>query len=163
MTMTPQKERGVAAIEFALVFTLVFGVFWALVSYTFPLILLQTMNRAVAEAVRVGAGEVARTGDSANEIATYKATVTQEARDEIAAQMTLNPWLPARWTARLTTGVTFIADPACPASNPSCVLEVVMRYPNYTTNPIVPILSLPVIGQVPRLPATLEARASLAL
>ncbi len=149
------KQRGVAALEFSLVFTLVFGIFWALVSYTFPLIMLQAMNRAVAEGARVGAGVNTRVDG-------YQALAITLAREEVDAQMRRG-WLPAAWVNRLEApAVSFIADEACTVE-PACVLQVTLRYPGYINNPIIPIMSLPVLGQIPRLPTNLVASARLAL
>jgi len=46
------SERGATAIEFALVFPLLFGVFWAIISYALPFFLYQVMNYAVSETAR---------------------------------------------------------------------------------------------------------------
>lgn len=45
-------QHGAAAIEFSIVFALLFGVFWAIISYALPFFLYQTMNHAVSEAAR---------------------------------------------------------------------------------------------------------------
>ena len=48
----PRKEKGAAAIEFALVFVVFFAVFYGVVSYSLPLLLMQSFNHSTAEAVR---------------------------------------------------------------------------------------------------------------
>lgn len=50
-TDLPHKQKGAVAIEFALVFV-IFAVFYAIVSYSVPLLLMQSFNEATAEAVR---------------------------------------------------------------------------------------------------------------
>ncbi|WP_340675123.1 TadE/TadG family type IV pilus assembly protein [Paraperlucidibaca sp.] len=45
-------QRGTTAIEFSFVFALLFGVFWAIVSYAMPFFLYQVMNQSVSEAAR---------------------------------------------------------------------------------------------------------------
>lgn len=143
-----KQQRGVAVIEFALVFTLVFGVFWALVSYTIPLILLQAMNRACAEGARVAATVPASTPD-------YDTAVTVQATDEMNRQML---WLLG-WTngSGLTTTASFVTDAACPVSRPSCVLQTQLRINNYNTVARIKPLNLPGFGQVPALPQNLTA------
>ncbi|MBA4152582.1 MAG: hypothetical protein C0509_08475 [Acinetobacter sp.] len=47
-----RKQQGATAIEFSIVFALLFAVFWAIISYAMPFFLFQTMNHAVAEAAR---------------------------------------------------------------------------------------------------------------
>lgn len=143
-----QPQRGVAIIEFALVFTLVFGVFWALVSYTIPLILLQAMNRASAEGARVAATVPASTPS-------YDTAVTTQAVAEMNRQML---WL-ANWTtgSGLTTTATFVTDAVCPVSRPSCVLQTQLRINNYSTVARIKPLNLPGLGQIPALPQNLTA------
>lgn len=51
-TTQRSSQRGATAIEFSIVFALLFGIFWAIISYALPFFLYQTMNHAVAEAAR---------------------------------------------------------------------------------------------------------------
>ncbi len=149
--MPGKPQRGVAMIEFTLVFTLVFGVFWALMSYTIPLILLQAMNRAVGEGARVGAAIPSATTD-------YPAVVTSQAEAEMDRQML---WL-IRWTPGLLSTATFIHDANCPSEAP-CVLETELRLNDYNRVARLKPLNLPVLGQVPRLPANLVATTRVML
>jgi len=151
--MRKQTKRGVATIEFALVFSLLFFVFWGIVSYTFPLIVLQTMNRAVSEATRVAAEE--------SPLQTNFATIaTAAASAELTQQLA---WLPTGWRTPITQSVTFEANPQCTLARPNCLLVIQLTYPNYLSNPIVPSITLPGLGPVPRVPNNLIARASLLL
>lgn len=53
MKKTPRDDQnGSVAIEFSIVFALLFATFWAIISYALPFFLYQTMNHAVAEAAR---------------------------------------------------------------------------------------------------------------
>lgn len=47
-----QAEKGATAIEFSIVFALLFGMFWAIISYALPFFLYQAMNHATAESAR---------------------------------------------------------------------------------------------------------------
>ena len=47
----PHKQKGAAAIEFALVFIVFFSVFYGIVSYSLPMLLMQSFNQSTAEAV----------------------------------------------------------------------------------------------------------------
>lgn len=147
-----RRQKGVAVIEFALVFTLVFGVFWALISYTIPLILLQAMNRASAEGARVAATVPASTPS-------YDTAVTAQAVAEMNRQML---WL-ARWTTGLSTTATFVTDAACPVSRPSCVLQTQLRINNYSSVARIKPLNLPGLGQIPALPQNLAATSRVIL
>ena len=55
-TSLPEKQKGAAAIEFIAVFVIFFAVFYGTVSYSLPLLLLQSFNQATAEAVRQSVG-----------------------------------------------------------------------------------------------------------
>ncbi len=148
-----KKQQGVATIEFALVFTVVFLVFWGIVSYTFPLIVLQSMNQAVAEGARVAAEESPLQTN-------FIEIASAAAADEIAQQLA---WLPAGWRTPITQSISFNPSPECSLARPNCLLVVETIYPNYVGNPIVPIISLPGLGPVPRVPNDLVARASILL
>jgi hypothetical protein len=43
------------------------------------------------------------------------------------------------------------------------MLTVTIKFPNYTKNPLIPILSFPGIGDVPKLPNDLKASAIVQL
>jgi len=46
------QQQGVASIEFAFMFVIVFAVFYGMISYVIPLLLLSSYNEISAEAVR---------------------------------------------------------------------------------------------------------------
>ncbi len=148
-----KNQKGTATIELALVFGLLFGLLWGVISYTFPLILLQTMNRAVAESMRVVATVPTTTAD-------YETAVRNLAAQELSAQM---QWLPSSWTAALdsasTDNIKFTGNGACSSSRPTCLVVITLKYKNYTQQPIVPSITLPFLGEIPRLPNNLEASA----
>ncbi|MNZ12301.1 TadE-like protein [compost metagenome] len=135
-------QRGAAALEFALVFVLFFALFYGTVSYSLPLLMLQSFNHATAEAVRQA---LAVDPDTAG-FETRARTVAQN----VLAQRTA--WLPAAFRGFLQTTATFQGG----------VLSVSLSY-DYLNHPLVPTLALPGIGQVPRLPAQLVAAAQIRL
>lgn len=139
-----RRQRGAAAIEFALVFSLLFGLFWAMVSYALPLFLLQVMNRATSEAARI-----AIKADPS--VAGYSTTVTSLANTELTRQLS---WLPTNFSSPLTRSVTVDA---------SNILTVRLTYTSYKTHPIIPVITLPWIGQIPNIPSDLVAQSSLQL
>ncbi|MBO0494857.1 TadE/TadG family type IV pilus assembly protein [Pseudomonas sp. Marseille-Q1929] len=138
----PRKQKGAAAIEFALVFMLFFAVFYGLVSYSLPLLLLQSFNQATAEGVRRSVALDPTTPG-------YAAAV--QARAVAGAQAQLQ-WLPSAFKfvpAYITT--TFTAN----------LLTVQINYPSSNLKNVLPFLVLPGFGTVPNLPTTLSAQASL--
>lgn len=149
------SSRGVASLELALVFTLVFAFLWAIVSYLFPLMLLQSLNAATAEAVRAVARVPLTTTD-------YQIAVRNQAVAVLESELS---WLPDAWVARIdpsaTNNVTFGTDPACSMVRPSCRITISLRYENYLNNPIVPAITLPVVGQLPKLPVDIASEADI--
>ncbi|WP_435034615.1 TadE/TadG family type IV pilus assembly protein [Pseudomonas neuropathica] len=139
----PRKQKGAVAIEFALVFVIFFAVFYGLVSYSLPLLLMQSFNESTAEAVR---RSVALDPATAN----YPAAVTATARAELNRQLA---WLPGalNFNAAADSNITYVGG----------VLTVTINYPTSKLNQALPFLVLPGIGTVPRLPATLRASSSL--
>ncbi|MFD0949232.1 TadE family protein [Paraperlucidibaca wandonensis] len=138
-------QRGVAVIEFALVFTIVWAVFWSLICYVAPLIVLQTMHRASAEGARVGAMI-----DSAS---------LRKVQAEAAASKELKS-LPASWRVGIKAIATVCA---APKDDEPCLLTITITQPYAANAPLKPIINLPGIGTIPALPVELRSEASLLL
>lgn len=141
-TSLPKQQKGAAAIEFALVFTVFFAVFYGLISYSLPLLLMQSFNQAAAEAVR---SSVAIDPKSPN----YTATLGQQ-----AATLAYNrlKWIPSAFNFQSSHVVgTFTGG----------VLKVVITYPSANLKRVLPFIVLPGIGSVPKLPTNLTAQSSL--
>jgi Flp pilus assembly protein TadG len=141
-----RKQKGAAAIEFVAVFMVFFAVFYGLVSYALPMLMLQAFNQASSEAVR-------RCVAVDPTSATYAQDVQGLARQVIGQQLA---WMPSALGFSLSsdTRVTIGADK---------LLTVVIDYPRERLERVVPVLVLPVIGPVPKLPERLQAQASLQL
>lgn len=141
---TKQHQRGVAVLEFALVFTVVWAVFWSLACYVAPLIVLQTMHRATAEGARVGA------------MISSPSLRAAQARAAVIEEMDR---LPASWRQGYVPTVTV------GTVNPdgSSLLTVTVTQPYATNAPLKPIINLPGVGTIPALPQTLRSEATLLL
>jgi Flp pilus assembly protein TadG len=143
-THLPRKQKGAAAIEFALVFIIFFAVFYGLVSYSLPLLLMQSFNAATAEAVRQS---VALDPNTAN----YNTVIITRAKAVLTQQL-----------GALPSSVNFNVNTDASATyTTGKLLTVRIDYPKAKLAQIIPLLSLPGIGTVPNLPATLSAQASL--
>jgi Flp pilus assembly protein TadG len=142
-TGLPRKQKGAVAIEFALVFIIFFAVFYGLVSYSLPLLLMQSFNQSTAEAVR---RSVALDPSTANSDTAVRNIATTELTRQLS-------WIPAALNFNVATdaSATYIGG----------VLTVTINYPTSKLNQVLPFLVLPGIGSVPNLPATLTARSSL--
>lgn len=138
----PKSQKGAAAIEFALVFVIFFAVLYGLISYSLPLLLMQSFNQAATDGVRRSVAlDPATTG--------YPALVIQRAKTTALAQLN---WIPAQFKF-LPEHVTATYD--------GTTLTVKINYPSANLNAVLPALVLPGIGKVPNLPANLTAQSSL--
>ncbi|AHG42869.1 pilus assembly protein TadE [Pseudomonas syringae CC1557] len=141
---SPGKQRGAAAIEFAAVFVIFFAVFYGMVSYSLPLLMMQSFNAAASEAVR-------RSVALSPAVANYDSLLRSQAQSVVMTQLA---WMPAALGfSSAYTNVTYTAG----------VLTVTIQYPKTRLTQVLPLLTLPGIGEVPRLPNNLTAQASLQL
>ncbi|VVP95167.1 hypothetical protein PS918_03611 [Pseudomonas fluorescens] len=142
-TNLPRKQKGAAAIEFALVFVIFFGVFYAIVTYSLPLLLMQSFNQSTAEAVRRSVALDPNTPG-------YETALKTVVKDELTRQLA---WIPA--------GLNFNVDTDTTTTLTAGVLKVSIAYPTNKLSAVIPFLNLPGLGPVPNLPATLTATSSL--
>ncbi|WP_248751379.1 TadE/TadG family type IV pilus assembly protein [Pseudomonas sp. MWU15-20650] len=142
-TSLPSKQKGTAAIEFIAVFVIFFAVFYGMVSYSLPLLLLQSFTQATAEAVRQSVGlDPTMQG--------YNAAVVNTANTAVATRL---GWIPAAYNFNAATQVstTFVNN----------LLTVKINYPSANLQAVMPFIVLPGIGTVPQLPTVLQAQSSL--
>ena len=145
-TGLPGKQKGAAAIEFALVFGIFFAVFYGLISYSLPLLMLQSFNQAAAEGVRQ-----AMSVDPVAAGTAYPTQVTTLAKTTAKNQL---KWIPASFQ---------FSDDLITANYTGNTLTVTIKYPTSRLYSVFPALVLPVIGTVPNLPANLLVSSSLQL
>lgn len=125
-TRNPQRQRGLAAIEFAIVFPLFFMVFYAIVTYGLIFIAQQSITMAAAEGAR----------------AALRYAATDTLRTTNARNAALGNGSTAYWlNGRLSFSGTIAAT--CPynggAVTGRCYTATV-TYANYRQNPLVPLL-----------------------
>ncbi|MHC8409372.1 TadE/TadG family type IV pilus assembly protein [Pseudomonas sp. Hz4] len=142
-TGLPRKQKGAVAIEFALVFLIFFAVFYGIVTYSLPLLLMQSFTQSTAEAVRRSVALDPNTPG-------YDTAVKTVATTELSLQLA---WIPAALNFNIATDTS--------ATYVGGVLKVSINYPTNKLQQVIPFLNLPGIGQVPNLPATLTASSSL--
>ncbi|KAF0862709.1 TadE/TadG family type IV pilus assembly protein [Pseudomonas sp. LD120] len=138
----PEKQKGAAAIEFAAVFVIFFAVFYGLVSYSVPLLMMQSFHQATAEAIRRAVMVDPNTPN-------YTTTV-QDLANSVVQSQTL--WIPQAFNFDAS-------DYNAVYSNG--VLTVSVSYPTSKLNQVMPQIVLPVVGAVPNLPASLSVSSSL--
>jgi Flp pilus assembly protein TadG len=148
------RQKGAAAIEFGLLFVLFFVVFYALVSYAMAMLLQESFQHAAEEGARaaIAVDNLAFASNGA-----YQTSVESQARTTVGNSLS---WLPAGIkTQVLGTGNSNVQF----SWGGSNSLTVTVIYAGYTTNPLMPVLTFPGIGQVPRLPTNLVGRAVIQL
>ncbi|MFJ7143643.1 MAG: TadE/TadG family type IV pilus assembly protein [Pseudomonas protegens] len=138
----PRKQKGAVAIEFAAVFVIFFAVFYGLVSYSLPLLMMQSFNQATAEAVRRAVAVDPNTANYATTVQNLANTVVQ----------TQTSWIPPAFNFAATDHSAVYANG---------VLTVRVDYPTQKLTQVLPSLVLPVVGPVPSLPTTLTAISSV--
>lgn len=148
-----RKQAGAAAIEFALLFVLFFVVFYALVSYGMAMMLKESFQHAAEEGARsaIAVDNLAFASNGA-----YQTSVEAQARTAVGNSLA---WLPAG----VKTQVLGVGNGNVQMAWSGNTLTVTVIYAGYTANPMMPVLTFPVIGQVPRLPADLTGRAVIDL
>lgn len=151
-----RNQHGAVAIEFAVLFGIFFAVLYAIIAYSMPLLLMLTFKQVAADAARATiAVDPAAEGN-------YAVNLENRVQEIIAGS-----WLDkTNWHASCDTGgqepsgqgYSVLADNGR-------TLTVCIRYKsvNYNSDPIVPALELPVIGQIPRLPELIEGRSTIRL
>lgn len=144
-----RRQRGAAAIEFALLFILFFVLFYAIVSYSLAMLLMQGLTQAAEEGARaaIAVDPLAYASDAA-----YQSAVETAAEGRVASAL---DWLPNKAKQQVIDGNQIQAVLA------NSVVTVTVTYPNYASNGLVPTLTIPLIGAVPRLPTNLVGTASL--
>jgi Flp pilus assembly protein TadG len=145
-----RKQRGAAAIEAALLFVIFFALFYAIVSYSMPLLMMQAFQHATA------AGARAAVAVDDPHSADYGSRVENRVQAIVGDSLS---WLPsAARSAVLGEGNKKVQ---VEFDHVNRMLTVTVKFPEYTKNPLIPILSLPGIGDVPKLPADLTAHATV--
>ena len=149
-----RRQRGAAAIEFALLFVLFFAVFYALVSYAIAMLLQESFQHAAEEGARsaIAVDNLAFASNSA-----YRSGVEPRVRTTVGDSLS---WLPAGVKTQVLGAANANVQLGWSGTN---TLTVTVIYTGYTSNPLMPILTLPAIGQVPKLPDDLAGRAVIEL
>lgn len=152
------KQRGAAAIEAALMFILFFSLFYAIVSYSLPLLMVQAFNHAAASGARSALAIDPNADDFDNVTQYIEQGVKPRVREVIAETL---DWLPP--TAKTAVLGNQNNNIVIEFNDATGVLDVTVVYAGYRDAPLIPTLKLPGMGDVPRLPANLQGSASVSL
>ncbi|SDK21876.1 TadE-like protein [Methylophilus rhizosphaerae] len=149
-----KPQKGAVAIEFAMLFLLFFGLFYAMVSYAVVMLMQSAFVHAAEEGARAAIA-VDRLA-YANNAAYLGNGVDPQVRRVVGNAL---GWLPAKPRGKvLGTGGNGVQ-----LSMNGNQLTVRVVYSNYASDPVLPMLILPVIGQIPKVPADLAGVAVVEL
>ncbi|MFJ2360066.1 TadE/TadG family type IV pilus assembly protein [Pseudomonas sp. RSB 5.4] len=145
-----KSQKGAVAIEFALVFVIFFAVFYGLVSYSLPFVMMQSFNEATSEAIRRSVQVDPNTPN-------YSTVVVNTANAALTQQLS---WVPPAFNLVIGVDTNAVYNTGS-AYGPNGTLTVSVKYPVSKLNQVIPFLVLPGIGTVPNLPTNLTAISSL--
>ena len=148
---TATRQRGASAIEFSLVFPVFLALLYAIVSYSTIFMLVQGFTYASEDALRAALA-VDCDGLTAQECVDDR--ITPAVREQVVSSLS---WLPESIKNQVLGSDGDEVVVSCVSG--TCTVEV--RYDNYASNPLIPSITLPAIGTIPRIPQHLVGRASL--
>lgn len=151
--LSANSQQGAAAIEFSLVFVILFVIFYGMVGYFIPFLLVSSYEEIAADALASAVREP-------NYFAYEQMDVQQQqsylqARNEITSRVVESSWIPPRWREPCSGygGRYLKVD-----TSSGIVWSTCLR--NSTPNSILPTLSL--MGwEIPSLPDEIRGEAQL--
>jgi Flp pilus assembly protein TadG len=151
ISRTRAAERGAVAIEFALVFPLFILLLYGLVTYGLIFGLQHAMTAAA------GNGARAAIACDPTDPGGHVECVVERARSAVSASL---EWMPGTTRERLLGSDNSRVEVEVQSdATAGAVVRVRIRYPDYRSHPLAPVLSLPGIGAVPPVPDRLSASA----
>ncbi|MET3497301.1 TadE/TadG family type IV pilus assembly protein [Variovorax boronicumulans] len=154
---SPARQRGVAAIEFALVFVLLFGVLYALATFGAVLYIQQTVTRASEEGARaVGLLDSEPTANDPE----VKNAVYDALANSLVVPVSANASVATR-RSWIVTNVNVQVDKSTPSAPGAYINYVVtVTYP-YSANRLLP--TMPFLDASRWMPDELRSRTTAAL
>jgi Flp pilus assembly protein TadG len=146
------RQTGAAAIEFALLFLLFFVLFYAMVSYALVFMLQNAIVHAAEEGARaaISVDPLAYSSSSSY----INNGIVPTVRSTVGNSL---DWLPAKAKSHALG----VGNGNVQVSVSNGVLTVQVAYPNYRSDPLLPVLNFPGFG--PIIPQSLQGRAILRL
>ncbi|SNR71442.1 TadE-like protein [Methylobacillus rhizosphaerae] len=150
MAVKGKKQQGAAAIEFALVFVLFLVVLYAIISYAIIFLLWAGLNFAASEGARsaIAVDPLAFSNDAA-----YVAALEARAHARVDEALV---WMPPLIRTKIQGAYGSQVSSVVEDATRGKVINVRLIYPNYVSDPVVPILNFP--GYGPLLPTGFEMR-----
>lgn len=147
-----RRQGGASAVEFALIFPIVFALIYGAIVYSYAFVLKQSITFAAQEAAEAAV-------DVQPGIAAYDVTVRNAA---INTARSVISWMPLQVRSNVVTTVEFCADTgsatgACQAASDAVVVTITL--PLTGSSRLFASFNLPLMGSFPPLPATMTAQA----
>jgi len=147
-------QKGSVAIEFVMLFLIFFALFYAMVNYAIVMLMQSAFIHAVEEGARAAIA-VDRLA-YANNSAYLSNGVDPKVRSVVGNSLN---WLPAKPKDKVLGS----ANSKVQLSMNGNQLTVRVVYSSYANDPLIPMLTLPVIGQIPKVPTDLAGTAVIEL
>lgn len=147
-------QKGAVAIEFVMLFLLFFALFYALVNYALVMLIQSAFVHAAEEGARAA---IAIDRLSYPNMAVYFSNGV-DPRVRTVVGNSLN-WLPAKPRNKALGA----GNSGVQLSMNGNRLTVRVIYSNYTNDPMIPILTFPIIGQIPKVPTDLAGTSVIEL
>jgi len=147
-------QKGSVAIEFVMLFLVFFALFYAMVNYALVMLMQSAFVHAVEEGARAAIA-VDRLA-YANNLVYLSNGVDPKVRTVVGNSLN---WLPAKPKDK----VLGAGNSKVQLSMNGNQLTVRVIYSGYVNDPLIPMLTLPIIGQIPKVPADLAGTAVIEL
>jgi hypothetical protein len=146
-----QRMHGAVSIEFALILGLFLAILYAIVSYALVFMLVQSFTSASEDGLRAAVA-VDCAGLAAADCVDQR--ITPAVRTQALASLS---WLPADIRDTVLGSDGSLVEVDCDGE--TCAATI--RYADYLNDPMIPVIHLPLLGAVPRLPQDLIGSARL--
>jgi Flp pilus assembly protein TadG len=148
------SQKGAVAIEFMMLFMIFFALFYAMVNYAMVMLMQSAFVHAAEEGARAAIA-VDRLA-FVNNGAYLSNGVDPKVRSVVGDALN---WLPAKPKNK----VLGAGNSQVQLSMNGNQLTVSVVYSGYAADPLIPMLTLPIIGQIPKVPADLAGKAVIEL
>lgn len=149
-----RPQKGSVAIEFVMLFLLFFVLFYAMVNYALVMLMQSAFVHAAEEGARAAIA-IDRLA-YANNMAYLSNGVDPRVRSVVGNSLN---WLPAKPKSKVLGS----GNSQVQLSMNGNQLTVRVVYSGYANDPLMPMLTLPIIGQIPKVPADLAGTAVIEL
>lgn len=149
-----RPQNGAVAIEFMMLFMLFFALFYAMVNYAMVMLMQSAFVHAAEEGARAAIA-VDRLAFGSN-LAYLSNGVDPKVRSVVGNSLN---WLPTKPKNKVLGAGNSLVQLSMNGNQ----LTVSVVYSGYAADPLIPMLTLPIIGQIPKVPADLAGKAVIEL